>query len=769
MLRLVVGVTVMVTGALFAWRFPNAASGLTIDGGRMVEDFPVWLRYLPLVALLVIYFLLPFVVNGILVWRRRWRLVLLVNVAAFSAFILSDVVARILVSSPPSEFPDAYIRDGVSVDPNDPFLAASVAVLMIGLPYLSRGLRRLALGLVVFDLACTMSSAELPSITWLFDLGTGMTVGALVALAFGTPDCRPRPAAIIAALDRSGVELTSIDPAAVDARGSTPWFGVTAVGRKLFIKVLNSDNRAADLLFRLVRFVRLKQTGDERPFGSLRRAVEHEALLSLRASALQIRTPQLVAVSEIGNDGMLLAYEAVDGRSLDSVDPSDITDDQLVGIWELVAEMRRGGIAHRDLRSANIFMAADGTPWIIDFGFAELAASDLLLDTDVAELLASTAPLVGVTRAVDAADQVMGRDVLAAALPRIQPLALGSATQSAIKASNLLEPLREAVRTRTGIEKVEYEELSRVRARTIFTLAVAFAALWFLIPQLADARGALAEIVDANWWYATLAAIASLATYLGAGIAMQGSIRDPLPFGPTIYAQIASSFSNRITPANVGGMAVNVRYLQKQCVDTPIAVAAVGINTVAGALVHLAVLFTTLAIARREGDVDVRFPSVTILLIVVAALVVVLAIAMAIPWARRMLVGKAWPAVTKAWSGLKDVAHRPVRLIELFGGSFITTAAYIAALVASVRAMGGDTSVTSIALVYLTGSIVATAAPTPGGLGATEAAFIAGLDAAGESSDVAIPAVFLYRVATFWLPILPGWFALHRLERTGRL
>ena len=41
-------------------------------------------------------------------------------------------------------------------------------------------------------------------------------------------------------------------------------------------------------------------------------------------------------------------------------------------------------------------LAPDGRPWLIDFGFAEIAATDQMLDTDVAELLSSTALKVGV-------------------------------------------------------------------------------------------------------------------------------------------------------------------------------------------------------------------------------------------------------------------------------------------------------------------------------------------------------------------------------------
>ena len=46
-----------------------------------------------------------------------------------------------------------------------------------------------------------------------------------------------------------------------------------------------------------------------------------------------------------------------------------------------------------------------------------------------------------------------------------------------------------------------------------------------------------------------------------------------------------------------------------------------------------------------------------------------------------------------------------------------------------------------------------------------EAALISGLVAAGMDKSVAVPAVFLFRLATFWLPILPGWLGFTWLQR----
>jgi glycosyltransferase 2 family protein len=71
-----------------------------------------------------------------------------------------------------------------------------------------------------------------------------------------------------------------------------------------------------------------------------------------------------------------------------------------------------------------------------------------------------------------------------------------------------------------------------------------------------------------------------------------------------------------------------------------------------------------------------------------------------------------------------------------------------------------------VAVVYLGGSALAAAAPTPGGLGAMEAALVAGLTAFGLASGPAIIGVLAFRLVTFWLPILPGWLAFRSLRRT---
>jgi undecaprenyl-diphosphatase len=271
----------------------------------------------------------------------------------------------------------------------------------------------------------------------------GWFAGAAALVAIGAPARRADAESIAAGLAAVGLPVDEITPASVDARGSTPYFAVMPGGDRLFVKVLGQDERSADLMFRIYRKLQRRDLGDERPFSSLRRAIEHEALLALAARDLGIRTPRLRTLASAEPNSFVLAYDAVAGKSLDQLDPADVTDDILLAIWQAIADLRRHGIAHRDLRLANVFLGADGAVWIIDFGFSELAASELLLANDVAELVCSSSVYVGAERAVAPALATVDHHTLTRAVDRLQPWALSGATRTALKQQpDLLDDLR---------------------------------------------------------------------------------------------------------------------------------------------------------------------------------------------------------------------------------------------------------------------------------------------------------------------------------------
>ena len=89
------------------------------------------------------------------------------------------------------------------------------------------------------------------------------------------------------------------------------------------------------------------------------------------------------------------------------------------------------------------------------------------------------------------------------------------------------------------------------------------------------------------------------------------------------------------------------------------------------------------------------------------------------------------------------------------------------ALDASLRAFSVSLAVPALVVVYLAAATLGSAVPTPGGLGAVEAALVGGLTTTGIPVGAALASVLLFRVATFWLPAPVGWGAFVALQRRG--
>ncbi|WP_405097606.1 phosphatase PAP2 family protein [Micromonospora sp. NBC_01412] len=111
---------------------------------------------------------------------------------------------------------------------------------------------------------------------------------------------------------------------------------------------------------------------------------------------------------------------------------------------------------------------------------------------------------------------------------------------------------------------------------------------------------------------------------------------------------------------------------------------------------------------------------------------------------------------------------RQHRLRRLVAASVALTLTYGLCLYLALLATGQPVDLTllpPVILVCVIGEGVASAAPTPGGLGATEAALVSGLLLYGVQLDTAVAGVLIYRLATFWIPVPPGYLALRTMTR----
>jgi uncharacterized membrane protein YbhN (UPF0104 family) len=463
----------------------------------------------------------------------------------------------------------------------------------------------------------------------------------------------------------------------------------------------------------------------------------------------------------VGPEAAVLAYDHCEGTALAQRNPG-YTDAELGRIWDAVTQLHAHHVTHRGLTADRIMFTADDRVMLLDPGDGDVAASDLQIHLDLAQLIAELALFAGPEKSAELAVEKVAGSELVAVLPLLQPVALARSTRKALRRRrDVLPTVRKKLLAAVPGGEVTPVQVERIRPRTLVTLVASVAAIYLLAGELARASPrSLLRTADWRWGAAALAL--SAVTYVGAALSLSGFVAERLNFPRTLLVQLASSFVTLVTPAAVGGAALNVRYLQRRKIPAPVAVASVGVSQVVAFVLHILLLVVFAAIAGTRTKSPIKPP--TWAYFVLAGLVVLAGVVLAIPAGRRLVRARLSPTFGQVLPRLLEIAQHPRKLAEGIGGALLLSLAYILCLAACVAAFGRSVPFAKIGFVYLTGSAIGSIIPTPGGLGAVEAALAAGLTAAGVPGGVAVSAVLLFRLVTFWLPVPFGWAALNFLE-----
>ena len=738
---------------------------------RLPHALLVVVAPLALFALLI----LPVAMAVQLLVRRQFRRLGEAVATGVLAAVVTAVASDLLMRPAASRLYYAIImaRPGTShAAALDPYLAGLVAyatmVGLAGLPYWRNALWAAIAVYVIVHVGGLHTSV----LTLLITVIAGRAIGLAVRYAAGSASQRPGALEIAGALAAVGLPVTAIRR----VRGQEPrqgnpsrHYAVTTKGDgcRLDVVVYDRDQQAAGAVYRLYRRVRVRgQVSRSAPL-SVEHAVERRALLSYAAGDAGAPTPRLRAVVRAGPEACVLAYEHHEGTTLAQRNPG-CSDAELSQIWEAACRLHARKVTHRSLTADRILLTGDGQAMLLDPGDGDVEASDLQIRLDVAQLLAELALVVGPDRAAGLAVGKMSADDLVAVVSLLQPVALARPTRKALRRRrDVLPALRTRLLAAVPGREVEPVQLERIRPRTLLTLVASVAAVYLLAGELQ--RASLGTVLHKADWRWTIAALAlSAATYVGATEALIGFVPGQLSFRRTLLAQLASSFVTLVTPAAVGGATLNIRYLQRQKISAAVAAASVGVSQVVAFVLHVLLILVFAAIAGSSASEPIH-PPPRWAWFVLAGLVLIALVVLAIPAGRRMLRARLSPTLGQVLPRLLEVAQHPAKLAQGVGGTLLLSFCYIFCLAACVAAFSRSVPIAKIGLVYLTGSAISSVVPTPGGIGAVEAALTAGLTAAGVPGAVAASAVLLFRLLTFWLPIPFGWGALKYLEREQAL
>lgn len=702
--------------------------------------------------------------------RRRWAVLRDLVLAALVALGVSLLLGRIVLGSWPSVWDSLRAEAAVPYFP--PLaLAIPAAVSITASPHLTKPARRLGRWLVIFALVgVVLHQAATPTGGGAALLVAGLSAAA-VHLVFGSSMGRPSLADVDSALRRLGVDAHSLCVAERQAAGLFTVDAVDDAGQRLVVKVYGRDAHDTQLLTTVWRTIWYREAGSPTSFGRLQQA-EHEAFLTLLAAQSGVLTERVVTASATPENDVLLVMRRV-GRPL-SATPARWDDELVAQVWDTMRGLHDAGIAHSQLDDQHLIVG-DVDVGLIDFRGGSVASTPERIRADQAQLLVTTALAVGTDRAIGAAVEALGGDVLAAVLPFLQDTALTAKQRRDIREARLdLDQLRKTAAERAGITAPDLQRMRRVTWGSLVRMALLVVAFW----ALASAAGGLdfevlvRQVRDATWWLVFVGALLAQAPRVTSALSVMGASPTPLPLAPVYALQLATSYISLAVPTSAARIAVNIRFFQRHGLRPGAALAIGALDGLGQFVVQVLMLVGILVLTPASLDLslDGATPSGLVWLVVIVlgvALAAIVVLAAVSTW-RRFVMGWVRRLLVEALSAARGLTSLR-RLILLFGGNLATELLFALALQTFVRSLGYNVGLAELVLINVSVSLLSGFIPIPGGIGVVEGGLTYGLVRAGLPEEAALAAVLMYRIATFYLPPVWGFFALRWLERNKHL
>ncbi len=703
---------------------------------------------------------LPFAILIGLIAGRQWKLL--------GAYAASGIVAVIALSFRPGGFAAPRWHFDVAEQPktflsqflDDPrWIAMLAAMLTVSGPWLPARWRRWWWALLLAFVPIHLVVSAIVPARSLLGLAVGWFVGALVVLVVGTPALEVPLDAAVRAMARRGCTVTALKVVRLSGPGSLVLTAGCSDGTTAVLELYSPNQSSGGALRQLWRKITLRG-GETAPFeASMRRAVEHRALMAIAIGDLGLANTSPLAVTALSRGWMLYADTPARGAPLD-----EVVDTTLVArIWGALRVLHDHQISHGDLRAIKITVD-DGTVLFGGFELAEYGTTDAQMQSDVAQLMVTTSALYDAPTAVRAAMGVFGKEAVLTASRRLTKTAVPRRIRdSVVEYKKVISAARDQVQLQTGADEIRSETITRFNRNQIIQMVLLGALVYVALPFISTVPTFFSELRTANWWWGLLGLAVSALTYVGAAAALWACAEGLVSFRNLTLMQVANTFAATTTPAGVGGLALSARFLQKGGLGALRAATAVALQQSVQVVTHLVLLILFTAFAGASAELSHFVPPATVLYIAGALILIFVAAVAVVPTLRKWVTTTVGPRAKEVLHDLAELAREPRRLVIIVLGCAATTLGAALALWACVEAFGGDTSFVTVTVVTMIGGTLASAAPTPGGVGAVEAALIGGLAAFGVPTGIAVPSVLLYRVLTCWLPVFVGWFVMRWL------
>jgi uncharacterized membrane protein YbhN (UPF0104 family) len=226
----------------------------------------------------------------------------------------------------------------------------------------------------------------------------------------------------------------------------------------------------------------------------------------------------------------------------------------------------------------------------------------------------------------------------------------------------------------------------------------------------------------------------------------------------TILAHLAGSGPGRVIPGGIGNLSISALHLKKSGLTIEQSIGVVITNNIFGLLSNIVLLVGVLFIRPETAQAlsdNISSQQVFIALGIITAIIVLIQWLMHARSTKKEVnkAAKQWKKVF-----LNFVSH-PTRVVSVFLIGIIIALIHTFMLDLSGFALGVNIGIIDALIALSFGVIVGSIFPTPGGIGGVEAGITAALIVLGYDAALSASVAVLFRVATYWQPLIPGTLA----------
>ena len=275
----------------------------------------------------------------------------------------------------------------------------------------------------------------------------------------------------------------------------------------------------------------------------------------------------------------------------------------------------------------------------------------------------------------------------------------------------------------------------------------------------------ISQTASFGWGWVVAATVVISLMWVGYAVSLAAAANWRPPFWRTVQLEVAEALTLVVTPMSTGSLTLSIRFLTRTGMETSEAAAASGLSSFLTTLVSGLALPVAAALAAGTLDTAQLKKDVPSSLWEVLAAVLLLAVVVTVVVRAPKLRKAAASWVEQAGRYVRTVVAHPSTGLAVAGGELVTMAGQVACAAFLLKAVGAPVHLAALVVITQLAGAASSVVPVPGGLGAPEAVLIAGLTSIGVPHAAAIVVSLLYRMLTYWLPMLPGVGALYDLFR----